>query len=672
MKKIINYILIGLLLVTAGCAKMDKPPVDYPPENNPPVTNPDIPAEPTDPIDPIDPIDPVDPEPTDYAMTITEPGSYTLTGEINGVIFIDAGEDSDVELIFDNVTIISKINSPIYCKSANELKIKLNADTVNAIYDNREPLTQESEDTTLGKGAIYAKTDLKFTGKGSLTISANYNNGIHSTDDIKFKNTSNKGSSIKIVAYNHAVKGNDSIEIESGKFEIISKCGSGFKTENSSISSKGNQKGSILISGGEFDVYSCEDAFEAAYNIEISNNPTFKIVTSKFSSYTLGSNSNDDSKDSNTMYLRTSLSNYNYSISFKLSDGSTTWVDGTYDSSVPGGRGSTYYYYSFKAPANAQSMKIYQFDKTVTTKTEENARTSTTNYVNLNTNYDTCILSVGYSLSISSWTNKNNNFGGPSGPGGMGGFGSSGNTNKVDYSAKGLKAENEIIIHGGEFDIKTYDDAIHANYGETLENNEIGKGQVTINGGTFTIYSTDDGIHADSYLTINGGTIDILSSYEGLEANIINICGGVVKVYSTDDGLNAANKANMSPQINISGGIVDITVYGNDIDGIDSNNTYTQTGGLVITKGGTGQMSTGLDTDGATKITGGSLIIFGRPEKTPQLGSGVVNYNLNGNYTIGTYEITNGETTVEVTTKYSYSVIYIYSSETNRYIITKK
>ena len=479
----------------------------------------------------------------DFIQKITSAGSYTLTGTINGSILIDAPSDSDVELILDNVTITSNFNSPIYCKNANELKIKLVNN--NIINDSRPQLNSASEDETQGKGTIYSKSDLKFVGSGSLVINANYNNGIHSTDDIKFKNTGR----IDISSYNHSIKGNDSVSIESGTFNITSINGSGIKTEKTSISSKGNQKGYISITGGDIQINSKEDAIEAAFDVTIENNPSITINTSKYANYS---------------------------------------------------------------------------------------------------------------------TNRNLLNPGP-GPGGM----QEGNNDKADYSAKGIKSDNEIFIKGGTIDIKAYDDAIHANRGTLLENGNVGQGNVTISGGTLNLYASDDAIHADNINTIRGGTIDITNSYEGIEGNIINIYDGYIKVYSTDDGLNAANKAGVSPEINIYGGVIDITVYGGDVDGIDSNNSYTQTGGIVITKGGTGRMSTGLDTDGKCMITGGTLISFGKPENVPETSGSVRTYTLQGSYSIGNYKITNGTKEITISTKYSYSVIYIYSDETNNFVVTK-
>ncbi|MCQ2800018.1 MAG: carbohydrate-binding domain-containing protein [Bacilli bacterium] len=605
--------------------------------------------------------------PENFIRTINAAGSYTFSGNVNGSILIDAPETDEVEVVLNGATITSTDNSPIYCKSAGELKIKLIGN--NVINDNRMALDSSNEDPLQGKGAIYSKCDLKITSTGSLTVNASYNNGIHSTDDIKFKST----GTINVTSINHAVKGNDSITVESGTINLISKCGSGLKTENTSISSKGNQKGSINITGGDITISSCEDAIEAAYDVVIENEPKLDIKTSSYSPYTIGSISGSGNDQSATkMYLRTSNNTYNYSVQFKNSSNVLTWRDAAYSTMKQGGRGSYYYFYELSKPSDATSMKVFLYQKSVTTRNESTALASSS-FITINPNYDTAVLSVSSSnVSCSQWTNFTTQQGGGGFPGGPGGGMQEGNNDKADYSAKGIKSDNEIFIRGGEISVKAYDDAVHAGRGAELENGSTGLGNVHISGGDLSLYASDDGIHADNINDISGGVINVTNSYEGIEGNIINISGGTVKVYSTDDGLNAANKAGVSPEINISGGTIDITVYGGDVDGIDSNNTYTQTGGLVITKGGNGGMSTGLDTDGTARVSSGTLIVFGRPENNPTLGTGVTSYTLSGSYSIGTYVVSNTVNTVDVTTKYSYSAIYVYSSETNRYTVTRK
>jgi len=94
-------------------------------------------------------------------------------------------------------------------------------------------------------------------------------------------------------------------------------------------------------------------------------------------------------------------------------------------------------------------------------------------------------------------------------------------------STKGLKASETLEVTGGELNVDSYDDSLHA------------AGAITVSGGTLTLSSGDDGIHSDTSLLISGGTIDVQRSYEGLEAHEIDITGGDVRVTADDDGLNA-------------------------------------------------------------------------------------------------------------------------------------
>lgn len=113
------------------------------------------------------------------------------------------------------------------------------------------------------------------------------------------------------------------------------------------------------------------------------------------------------------------------------------------------------------------------------------------------------------------------------------------NTDKGYLSTKGIKADNEIIINNGKITIKSYDDALHANNDNELENNETPLGNITINGVILSLYSNDEGIHADGEVIVNNGVITILYSYEGLEGNKVIINNGNILIKSKDDGINA-------------------------------------------------------------------------------------------------------------------------------------
>ena len=216
---------------------------------------------------------------------------------------------------------------------------------------------------------------------------------------------------------------------------------------------------------------------------------------------------------------------------------------------------------------------------------------------------------------------KGNFGGGNKAANGMPGNNSSGNSSKKSYSTKGIKAESEINISGTAINISSTDDGIHANSDSgVLETGEDGKGIISISGGTITISTGDDGIHADKELNITDGYINVLTSYEGLEAITTNISGGQSFVYAADDGINACTGDGTStPLINITGGYVDVTTGSGDTDGIDSNGSYTQSGGMVFVKGGSssGQVSGSIDVDGNITITGGTCIALGGICETP-------------------------------------------------------
>ena len=421
--------------------------------------------------------------------TITKAGTYTAKGVLNGQILVQAGEDDDIELDLEGATISYDQDSPIKALTGNSFDVSAKSGTANLVKDLRANKVVEND--AVGEGAINAKVDLKIKGNGTLYVIGNFNNGIHTSDDLKIQNLS-----LKVIAYNNALKGNDSITINSGTIYAISQTGQGIKTKNSDLSSKNKQRGSITILGGNIQVDSAQDAIEASYDVVIGQ-------------------------------------------------------------------------------ANVATEP---------------------------------------SLSLTLKTGKNS-------------------INKAKYdstkSSKGLKAENKIDIHYGTVIVAASDDAVHANYGTALENGTNGIGNINITGGALSVASGDDGLHADNTLAISGGTVIITNAKEGLEANHIKISGGATYVYGSDDGVNASKKINETPTVEVTGGLLDVAVSNGDTDGIDSNGNFSQTGGVVISRGSPGtnpsNMSTGLDCDGTASINGGTFIAFNGMEKTPSSGSGVLN-----------------------------------------------
>ena len=550
----------------------------------------------------------------DSVYTITHAGEYTVTGLLSeGQIVVNADDNAEITIVLNGTSITCSNGSPIYIKNADNVKIKSEENTYNCIVDARAEADDNSDNSSSenGNAAIYAACDLKLVGKGALSVTGNYNNGIQSKDDISIKNVT-----IKVNAVNNAIKGNDEVAIESGEIIAISRKGDGIKTSNSSLSNKGNQKGNVIISDGNIDIYAACDGIDAAYGVDVSGDGNLNIYTDTYSDYSEAVAA--DNSGSSASSSGSSISTPDSSAS---NPGSSNQNQGSSSKSSSNATMMTY-----TTTANTDN----QNNGSVGTPPDMNNTQNNGNMGNppdMNNTQNNGNMGNPPDMNNSSSNSGNNpdmkgNFGGRNrAANGMPGNNSSGNSSKKSYSTKGIKAESEINISGTAINISSTDDGIHANSDSgILETGEDGKGIISISGGTITISTGDDGIHADKELNITDGYINVLTSYEGLEAITINISGGQSFVYAADDGINACTGDGTStPLINITGGYVDVTTGSGDTDGIDSNGSYTQSGGMVLVKGGSssGQVSGSIDVDGNITITGGTCVALGGICETP-------------------------------------------------------
>ena len=530
---------------------------------------------------------------------ISEETVYSVSGTFRGNIVIDVGDSHKFDLELHGFSLVCNTTNPILVKSGDEVAIKAKKDTKNYIYDMRAAIDSTGE--TLFSGAIHSEVDLEIGGKGEMTVISENNNGIHTKDDLQIKNLT-----LLVACIGNALKGNDSVEIEGGNMTLIASGGDCIKTKNSDISEKGNQRGTVSIAGGTHNLYAACDGIDAAYNVSVDDSTTvLNIYTDKYSNYSKEVTANS----SDTNYIRFTSNKYYYAVKYYNSETDFVWVNAEYHSKVSGGR-SNYYYYSYpKMPDYAkQQFFIYE---TEAQRGQEEEYLVKSDYMTPNSSSDTFALTQSYNGLSYQWTNyttkiQEGGFGGSGGMGGPGGM-QDGNSDKGDHSAKGIKAANEIVISAGTVNIKSYDDAIHANNDASLENGASPLGNVTVNGGTITVYSNDDGLHADGTLTIKAGTVSVTNAYEGLEGNQVQISGGSVSVLSKDDGINATTTTGTA--IAISGGTVYIYCTG---DGIDSN-SRTADVGIVFTGGKTvvisnSGMNSALDTENGYTYTAGSVV----------------------------------------------------------------
>lgn len=522
---------------------------------------------------------------------MTEDSTYTLSGAFYGNLVVEGNADCEIELELNGFTLTSSTECALKVSGADQVTLSAKKGTDNYLNDIREAVTDDEAISA----AVWADCDMSLQGKGNLYVSSVANNGIHTKDDLKVKNLY-----LQVECEDNALKGNDSVKVESGTLVLIARTGDGIKTKNSDLSKKGKQRGTVSITGGDVRIYAACDGIDAAYDVAIDESSAtvnLTVFTDKYSKYSKEVTANSES----ALYLRTNTDAYRYSLYFYNDEG------GVWCNAASAKTSGSYRYYSVEKPDGYTKLKLYLYSSDQELGQSEHYAAMKDD-ITISESYDTIALTFGRGQTLRlNWTNYSTT---QSGGGFPGGGMNDGNQDKGSHSTKGLKAANAILISAGTVTIESYDDSIHANNDTTLENGEAATGNVTVSGGILTLSSNDDAIHADGEVTVTGGTVQVLKSYEGLEGTVVTVSGGDISVVSSDDGINGTGTSGTS--IVISGGTLYVLAGG---DGIDSNSRDSY-GGILFAGGrsviiSTGRADSSIDTEQGYRYTGGYVVAIG-------------------------------------------------------------
>lgn len=219
---------------------------------------------------------------SDNKVTITSGGVYEISGtSSNCQIIVNSESEDNVYLVLNNVNLTYENSAPIYVQAAKNAILVLPDGTTNTITDG-DSYTFEDSTTDEPNATIFSKDDLTIRGNGTLTVNANYNNGITSKDDLKIT-----GGNITITSADDGLMGKDSITIKGGNI-TINASGDGLKSTNS----KETEKGYIDIQGGTLNITSTNDGIQAESNVNISDG-TINITTGGGSANSSSKNNND-------------------------------------------------------------------------------------------------------------------------------------------------------------------------------------------------------------------------------------------------------------------------------------------------------------------------------------------------------------------------------------------
>ena len=201
-------------------------------------------------------------------VTITEPGTYIVSGSLsNGQLAVATESEETVKIVLDGVNLTYSSNAPFAVLKAEKVVVFLEDGTINTFSDTENYVFAEGEDEP--NATFYSKANLSFYGTGTLQVNSNYNDGISSKDGMLIA-----GGNFVVNSVDDGIRGKDYLVIRGGNFEVNSD-GDAFKSDND----EDEDRGYILIGGGEFDVVTTAgDGFSAETDLLVKAG-TFDLVT---------------------------------------------------------------------------------------------------------------------------------------------------------------------------------------------------------------------------------------------------------------------------------------------------------------------------------------------------------------------------------------------------------
>ncbi|MGW7206378.1 carbohydrate-binding domain-containing protein [Streptomyces sp. NPDC054837] len=189
------------------------------------------------------------------SVTLTEGGTYRLSGKLSdGQVLVDA-PGRKVTLILDGVDISSSSGAAIAATEAEELVVVLADGSENTLSD-----ADSYEEGAEADAALFSAGDLTVGGGGSLTVHGNGNDGIVSKDGLVIVS-----GTVTVEAADDGVRGKDYLVVKGGSVKVSAR-GDGLKSDNT----EDTKAGYIALSAGTVRVTAAGDGVDAATDLVVT------------------------------------------------------------------------------------------------------------------------------------------------------------------------------------------------------------------------------------------------------------------------------------------------------------------------------------------------------------------------------------------------------------------
>ncbi len=459
----------------------------------------------------------------DGVITITAEGCYVLRGDATEVqIVVNAGDEENVQLVFDDFTITNSTTAPIVAENAKNLYMTLADGTENSVTDARSAdaavdsdESDAEEDDTEPTAAIYSEVDLIINGSGVLTVEGNYNDGITTKDDLKIIS-----GTITVSATDDGIVGHDSMSIRDGEITVTAG-DDGLKVSEEDDT----EKGYLVIDGGDITIDVDDKGIDVTFVIVI-NDGTISVDagTEGIESLNIVQNGGD---------VTVTAQDDGINISDNSSSGTTEDMQFGGMSQDGGGRGG-------RPGENTES------DTEASDATDTSAATSTES--------DVLSVSATSDTAMGQGGGRGGFGGGPNGNGGEAPSGEMPSGEMPSGEAPSGEAPSGEMPSGGQGGGRGGMGG--GMMGGGMESAENIDGAFVMNGGTLTVVAYGDGIDSNGDMEINGGTITICgptnSGNGSLDYNGVCVIGGGVVLIESMAGMQQTESSESTQRMAVA------------------------------------------------------------------------------------------------------------------------
>ena len=468
-------------------------------------------------------------------LSITEGGTYILSGDLSGEIYVKA-KGSEVKLVLNGVSVTNSDYAALMIDKASKVTLTLEDGTENSFADGAEYTLADSDDNT--DGCIFSRADLTINGSGSLSVTGSYKHGIVSKDNIVIA-----GGNITVNAASGGIYGKDSVKISGGTIDVTAGS-NGIRATNDEDA----EKGFVSVTGGDITVNAAGDALEAETVMQIEDG-TLTLTSG-------GGAANASMKSDGQP-------NGDWGSWSKDDMGTPPDMNGQQTGNPP------------EMPSNNSDSAL-----TATAYTAVSADSSTDNSDSTSTDTSSADSESTSAKGIKAGSELNI----------LGGVIS------IDSSDDSLHSNGTMNISAGDITASSGDDGTHANGDLTISGGKITVSKsyegleglnIYISGGEIDVTASDDGLNAaggsDTGSDERAGRDMFADSDENY---ILGISGGTLKVNASGDGLDSNGNFVMS------GGTVIVSGPTNGGNGAldigDRDSTAQITGGTIVAAGAVG------------------------------------------------------------------------------------